>query len=168
MGASGATDEELTRFGGSRGAVAFARERARFERNPGAALEAVDAAGRELCGIRAGQAFRLEDAVLQLPLGTFLTKKRAGVLFACIGEALLQEKYGEAAGLVAQALRWISLSLTLKDEEAAWKVTYIRDPKEVKTPEVPSRPDLMTCHLQDVRQLTALCGLLRDEEALGL
>ena len=160
-------DEESVRFGGSRGAVAFARERARFERAPKEALLAVDAAGREMCGIRAGQAFRLEDAVLELPLGTFLTKKRAGFLFGNIGEAMLQEKWDLAMGLVAQALRWISLSLTLKDEEAAWKVTYLRDPKDVETPKQPARPDLMSCHLQDVRQLTALCGLLKDEEALG-
>jgi hypothetical protein len=32
----------------------------------------------------------------------------------------------------------------------------------------PRKPDLFTGHLQDVRQLTALCGLLRDEDSLQL
>lgn len=158
----------LDRFGGSRGAVAFAKEQLRFEEDPLGALKSVDRAGREMCGVRAGQPHRLEDAVLQLPLGTYMTKKRSGYLMACAAEALLQDNMALAAGILAQGIRWISLSLTLKDEDAAWKITYMKDPKDRPTPAAPSRPDLLQCQLQDVRQLTALCGLLKDEDSLGL
>lgn len=164
----GNDQRELDRFGGSRGATAFAKEQLRFEEDPWAALLGVDRAGREMCGVRAGQAHRMEDALLRLPLGTYVTKKRAGFIMACAAEALLQDNVKLAGGILAQGLRWISLSLTLKDEDSAWKISYLRDPKDVVTPAPPARPDLLQCQMQDVRQLTALCGLLRDEDSLGL
>ena len=64
-------EEALSRFGGSKGAEKFAREGMRFEREPEKVLPDVDQAGRVLCGVKAGQPHRLEDAVMNLPFETF-------------------------------------------------------------------------------------------------
>ena len=156
------------RFGGARGAEKFAGERARFEREPWEALLSLDAAGREACGVRACQPHRLEDAVMQLPFGTHLSKKRAGFLFGLIGEALLQGDFRLAGGICAQAIRWLSLSLTLGQEEDAWRVTFVNDASNIECPKAQNRPDLLSCNLQDIRQPTSLVGIIKDEESVKL
>ena len=166
--ANDSTGCELLRFGGARGAEKFAGERARFEREPWEAPLSLDAAGREACGVRAGQPHRLEDAVMQLPFGTHLSKKRAGFLFGLIGEALLQGDSRLAGGICAQAIRWLSLSLTLGQEEDAWRVTFVNDPSNIECPKAQNRPDLLSCNLQDIRQLTSLVGIIKDEESVKL
>ena len=146
------SNDESLKFGGSRGAAAFAREMSRWETHPEEALYAVDKSARSMVGARPGTPFRLGDVIGSLPFMTYLTKKRAFGLLCEVGEAQLQGDHNLAMGLVGQGLRWLALSLALKEEEeAAWR-----------------KPDLFTGHLQDVRQLTALCGLLRDEDSLQL
>lgn len=81
---------------------------------------------------------------------------------------MLQNKHDLAACITAQAMRWTALSLALNDEDSAWKITLLQYPLSLSTPEPPKRVDLQHCGLQSVDQITALCGLLRDEEALGL
>ena len=44
----------------------------------------------------------------------------------------------DCGGLLAQGLRWISLSLMLKDEDSAWRITFLKDPKDLPTKTVPS------------------------------
>ena len=162
------SEDDLAKFGGSRGAVAFARELKRWEANPEEALYAVDKAARSMVGAKPGEPFRLGDVLGSLPFSTFLTKKRAFALFAEIGEAQLQGDHRLAMGLTGQAMRWLALSLCLREEESAWRVTFQHDPASTHTVAPPRKPDLFTGHLQDVRQVTALCGLLRDEDNLQL
>lgn len=119
-------------------------------------------------GIRAGAPYRLIDVLGRLPFKSFNTKKRASGIFAEIGECMLQGQDDIARGLVAQAMRWLALSLHLQDEDAAWKLTMLPDPLSTPTAELPRRPDLQNAGLQDVGQVTALCSLMKDEEALGL
>ena len=162
------SNDESLKFGGSRGAAAFAREMSRWETHPEEALYAVDKSARSMVGARPGTPFRLGDVIGSLPFMTYLTKKRAFGLLCEVGEAQLRGDHNLAMGLVGQGLRWLALSLALKEEEAAWRITFSHDPAPQTTVPPPRKPDLFTGHLQDVRQLTALCGLLRDEDSLQL
>ena len=75
------------------------------------ALEQVDEDARRILGVRGGQAFRLPDVVPKTPFGSFSTKKRAFYLLADIGEQLLAGQTEQAMGIVAQSLRWVTMSL---------------------------------------------------------
>ncbi len=50
----------------------------------------------------------------------------------------------------------------------AWRMSMLPDCKNIVNPAAAQRPDLMSCQLQDVGQLTVLCGVWKDEAALGI
>lgn len=168
-GGGGDEDDGSVKFRGSRGLVAFEAWREGFKRNPGEALREVDDSAKVMLGVRPGAPYRLGDVLTRLPFKSFNTKRRAFGVLAEAAEALLQGKVELCKGIIAQGMRWLSLSLLiLADEDASWKVTLLPDPIGLQCVEPPKKPDLQHAGLQSVYQVTALCGLLKDEEALGL
>lgn len=162
----GGEDAEGASYKGAKGLAAFNKARARWERKPGAALTEVDEAAKALLGVRRRGSYRMVDVIPKLPFSTYNTKKRAF-------EELLNHGTGNAhsldlaKGLVAQALRWVAFSLYVSEEDVAWTLAIIPDPIGTPCCDIPKRPDLQNCHLQDVSQVTALAGLIKDKETLA-
>lgn len=107
----GEGDDDDGKYGGARGLTAFEGCYEKWLKNPGPTLKQVDDSAKRLLGVRAGSNYRLPDVIPRLPFASYNTKKRAFLILAEAGEALLQNKPELARGIIAQGIRWISLSL---------------------------------------------------------
>jgi hypothetical protein len=65
-----------------------------------------------------------------------------------------------------QAMRWLALSLYVKDPLIAWRLTFLPDPLPMNTPGRAACFDLNSSFLEP-GQLTASLGMSKDMEALA-
>lgn len=130
------------------------------------ALTDLVAAGRVLRGAAPGQPHRFPDTIRRLAFGAYSTKKRCFKVLAEIVQLAAEERLGELKGTAVQGCRWVSHALQAKNEEDAWRLNYLPDPVLDRAECAPIGSGLVDESIQDVRQLTALIAVLKDEGVL--
>jgi len=160
-------DAGETDVSGARGAVAYSREKSRFENHPeGAWLNFRDKA-RRMLGRHGSQPTNFKNLMTELPFGTMNNRKRMALVLLTAMDELESGNVPYAKGLLAQAMRWIILDLeNPRDSLTSWRLTFLPDPVPMVTPTKPSGGLDLNNSLLDASQLTATMGMSRDMELL--
>jgi len=160
-------DAGETDVSGARGAVAYSREKSRFETHPeGAWLNFRDKA-RRMLGRHGSQPTNFKNLMTELPFGTMNNRKRMALVLLTAMDELESGNVPCAKGLLAQAMRWIILDLeNPRDSLTSWRLTFLPDPVPMVTPARPSGGLDLNNSLLDAAQLTATMGMSRDMELL--
>jgi len=153
---------------GARGAVAYSKEKSRFENNPEAAYGNFRDKARRILGRTGSQPTSFKNLMTELPFGTMNNRKRQALVMLTALDELECGNVGYAKGLLSQAMRWIILDLeNPRDSLTSWRLTFLPDPVPLVTPARPSGGLDLNNSLLDAGQLTATLGMSRDMELLS-
>ena len=152
---------------GARGAVAYSREKSRFEANPENAYTSFRNQARRMLGKTGSAPTTFKNLMTELPFGTMNNRKRVALVLLTVLDEMEDANYAAAKGLLSQAMRWIVLDLeNPRDALTSWRLTFLPDPVPMVTPvRSPGGLDLNNS-LLDAGQLTATLGMSRDMELL--
>jgi hypothetical protein len=148
-----------------KGAVAFNRERERSRKHPGRRWDDFESRLKNMLGVTNDtQAWRHEDVLPRLPFGSFATMRRTAALLCEMGDAAKEENHDRVKMLIAQGLRWVVCSLSSKDQNLAWNMTFLPDPLRIQC--TTRDHDILAEGLLDPRQVHAVLGMAKDQAAL--
>jgi len=153
---------------GARGAVAYAREKSRFENNPLSAYNDFRTKARRILGRGGSQPTTFKHLMTELPFGQMNNRKRISLLLLTMLDEVEAGNIDMVKGLLVQAMRWIILDLeNPRDPLTSWRLTFQPDPIPMQTP-VRSAAGLdLNNSLLDPSQLTSTLGMSRDMELLS-
>jgi len=162
------SDGADTDVSGARGAVAYAREKTKFENNPLTAYNDFRVKARRLLGRGGSQPTTFKHLMSELPFGTMNNRKRMALLLLTMLDEMEAGNQAMVQGLMVQAMRWIILDLeNPRDPLTSWRLTFQPDPIPMQCP-VRSAGGLdLNSSLLDPAQLTSTLGMSRDMELLS-
>ena len=153
---------------GARGAVAYSREKRRFETQPEEAYADFRLKARRMMGRAPAAPTNFRHLVTELPFGSMNTRKRVALLLFTILDEIESENWSMAKGLLVQGLRWLVLDLeNPRDGLTSWRLTFLPDPVPLVCPQKTSSQLDLNNSLLDPGQLTATLGMSRDMELLS-
>jgi len=152
---------------GARGAVAYAREKQKFENNPDQVFVDFRNKARRILGRHGSSPTAFSHLMTELPFGTMNNRKRMALVLLTVLDEMEMNNAAMARGLVVQALRWIILDLeNPRDSLTSWRLTYLPDPVPLTGPTRASAGLDLNHSLLCPAQLTATLGMSRDMELL--
>jgi len=162
------TDGNDTDVSGARGAVAYAREKSKFENNPQLAYQDFRNKARRILGRGGNQPTTFKHLMTELPFGTMNNRKRMALLLLTMLDEVEMGNWQMVQGLMVQAMRWIVLDLeNPRDPLTSWRLTFQPDPIPMQCPVRTSQGMDLNSSLLDPAQLTSTLGMARDMELLS-
>jgi len=168
VGAPSLLDQGEVDVSGARGAVAYSKEKSRFEKHPEGAYLSFRDQARRILGRTGANPTTFKNLMTELPFGTMNNRKRLALVLLTALDEMESENYAMARGILAQAMRWVILDLeNPRDSLTSWRLTFLPDPVPIVTPVRGSGGLDLNNSLLDPGQLTATLGMSRDMELLN-
>ena len=162
------TDGNEVDVSGARGAVAYAREKTKFENNPQLAYQDFRNKARRILGRGGSQPTTFKHLMTELPFGQMNNRKRMALLLLTMLDEVEVGNWAMVQGLMVQAMRWIVLDLeNPRDPLTSWRLTFQPDPIPMQCPVRNAQGMDLNSSLLDPAQLTSTLGMARDMELLS-
>ena len=153
---------------GARGAVAYAREKSKFENNPHQAYLDFRNKARRILGRGGSQPTTFKHLMTELPFGTMNNRKRMALLLLTMLDEVEQGNWHMVSGLMVHAMRCIVFDFeNPRDPLTSWRLTFQPDPIPMQCPVRTSQGMDLNSSLLDPSQLTSTLGMARDMELLS-